>query len=227
MQVLHSEGVILKVIDFHDYDQIMTVFTPERGIVKWIYKKGRPTSAKPQTKISPLVRAEFLYTESKGDIWKCREISIINNYFKLREDYAWLETAGQLIQWILSSQCEHKPAPKLYRLLIAYLEKIPFATNRYALEISFLVYLLKHEGLINFDLYCSLCQRPLQSLYMARGDHFCSVHAPLDALFFDEDETLAWMQIAACQSFSELNKLTIPETLSTKACHLFQNLINH
>ena len=204
MQILQTEGVVLKTIDFRDYDQIMTVFTPERGIVKLIFKKRKPAPGLPSVKIAPLVRAEFVYTETKGDIWKCREISLLNQYLKLRENYGWLETAGHMVQWILTSQVEHKPAPKLYQLMITYLEKIPLTDNLKALEISFIFHLLKQEGLINLDLYCSICQKPLRSLYMAQGDHFCSVHAPLEAVAFNEEETLAWMQVAASTTFSRL-----------------------
>lgn len=227
MQILRTEGIILKVIDFRDYDQIMTVFTQERGIVKWILKKGKPVQGKPQGKISPLTCAEFIYTETKGDIWKCREISALNHYLKLRENYGWLETAGRLIQRILESQAEQKPAPRLYKLLNAYLEKIPLTMSLPALEISFILYLLKHEGLINLDLHCSVCQKPLQSLHMVRGDHFCNIHAPLDAFVFDEEETLAWMQLAACQTFSELQTIAIPESLSLKAEQLLKNLMHN
>lgn len=227
MQILRTEGVILKVIDFRDYDQIMTVFTLERGIVKWIYKNKKPPAGIALTKISPLSRAEFVYTETKGDIWKCREISIFNHYLKLRENYASLETAARFINWISISQVEQKPAPKLYRLLVTYLEKIPLSSNPRTLEISFLIHLLQHEGLIHFDLHCSLCQKPLRSLHIARGDHFCPIHAPLDALVFNEEETLAWMQIAACKTFKELQMISVPESLPQKAEILFKSLIQH
>lgn len=225
MQILHTEGVILKVIDFRDYDQIMTVFTPERGIVKWIFKKGKPAQGKPHNKISALARGEFVYSESKGEIWKCREISIFNHYLKLRENYAWLQAAGNLIQWILISQVEQKPAPKLYRLLISYLEKIPLTTNLPSLQMSFIIHLLKHEGLINFDLHCSLCQKPLRSLNIAHGNHFCNIHAPVDSLIFNEDETLAWMQTAACKTFSELQAVSMPDNFLQKAETLFKILM--
>ncbi|QLH36545.1 MAG: DNA repair protein RecO [Parachlamydiaceae bacterium] len=221
MQILQTEGVILKVLDFRDYDQIITVFTSERGIVKWIYKRKSSS----QSKLSPLVRAEFTYSESRGEIWKCREINILNQYLKLRENFSWLETAGRLIQSILLSQVEQKPAPNLYRLFLTYLEKIPLSTNLAALEISFIILLLKHEGLVNFDLHCTICQRPLQSLYIYQGNHFCPHHAPVRSLEFNHEETLAWMQIAAAKTFSELQSIFVPQNLREKAENLFKIFI--
>ncbi len=226
MQNLKTEGIILKVIDFGEYDQIMTVFTRERGIIKLIFKKKKPSQENPMVKISPLVRAEFIYSETKGGIWKCREISTFNHYLKLRENYAWLESAARLINCILISQEEQKPAPKLYQLLTLYLEKIPLTSNLHSLEISFMALILKHEGLINVDLHCSLCQKPLHSLHISRGDHFCSIHAPLDAFVLDDAETLAWLQIIASQTFTELQSVTIPSSLPPKIENLFKSLIH-
>lgn len=226
MKPFLTEGIVLKVIDFRDFDQIMTVFTPEIGVVKWILKKRQPASGKSLVKISPLTRAEFIYKETKGDIWKCQEISILNPYLKLRENYAWLETAGRLINRIIASQVEQKPSSFLYRLLCAYLEKIPLMNDLRSLEISFIIHLLRHEGLIHFDLQCSLCQQPLQSLNIGQGGHFCHLHAPVDALSFNEEETLAWMQVAACRTFSELKNTSIPEQLQQKADTLFKTLVS-
>ncbi len=225
MQILRTDGIILRVIDFRDYDQIMTVFTQERGIVKWIFKKSQKTNKSIPEKLSPIVRAEFIYTESKGDIWKCREISISNQFLKLRESYARLETAARLINWILLSQVEHKTVPRLYQLLITYLEKISLSNNLPSLEISFLIHLLKHEGLFNVNLHCSICQKPLRSLQMCHGDHFCTIHAPIDSIIFNEEETLAWMQVAACKTFSELQAIAIPAKLPELSEKLFKNLI--
>ncbi len=227
MKIFKIEGIILKVIDFRDYDQIMTVLTPEKGIVKWIFKKRPSARGGSLVKISPLTKAEFVYTETKGDIWKCREISILNHHFKLRENYAWLETAGRLINWILASQTEQKSSEHLYCLLSAFLEKIPIMTDLRSLEINYIIHLLRHEGLINIDLHCTVCQKPLRNLYMSQGDHFCELHAPLGALSFDEEETLAWMQIAACLTFSELKSIFIPKNLLQKVEVLFKNLIHY
>lgn len=227
MKVLHTEGIVLKAIDFRDYDQIITVLTPERGIVKWIFKKRKPSPEKSIMKIEPLSRGEFTYTETKGEIWKCREISISNHYLKLRQNYAWLESAGRFINWILRSQVEHKPALKLYPLLATYLEKIPIIKNLPSLEISFLIQLLRNEGLITFDLHCSTCHINLSALHIADVGHFCAVHAPLGAVVFNDEETLAWMQIAACKTFSELTKVSVPSSLTLKTNPLFQILIQH
>lgn len=225
MQILCTEAIVLKVIDFREFDQIITAFSLERGIVKWIYKK-RSSKKKPLTKISPLMKGEFIYLETKGEIWKCREFSLLNYSCKLRDNYDWLLTAGKLIHWILASQALQKPASRLYRLLSVYLEKIPFIPFMKTVELSFLIKLLQHEGLLNPHLHCLICQKPLQSLHIMQGEHYCRSHAPPEALIFQEDETLAWLQIAACQTFSELQKIPIPETLPAKAEALLQVLLD-
>lgn len=215
-----TEGIILKVIDFRDYDQIMTVFTPDRGIIKLLMKKKKLDSNS-SVKLSPLTRAEFVFTPNQGEIWKCKETAILNYYLKLREQYAWLETSGRFIKSIFLTQIEHKPAPLIYKLLLVYLEKIPHMPNMESLEISFMLKILKHEGFINTDLHCSTCRIPLTKLSITRGDHYCSIHAPKGSIPFNEEETLSFMQLAACQTFSELKAIPISEHLNSKTQHLF------
>lgn len=221
MQILHTEGIVLKVVDFGEYDQILTVFTPERGVVKWIVKKYQ-AKGRLLNKISPLSRAEFFYIETKGEIWKCREMTLLNPYLKLRENYAWLETAGRFLNWIVTSQMEQKPAPKLYSQFMIYLEKIPLLSNLPALELSFLIQILKHEGVINLDFCCSLCQKPLQKLHLMQGSYFCTSHAPFGSFTLNEEESEALLNISKSQKFSELQTISIPKTIVEKAFSLFQ-----
>lgn len=225
MQILQTTGLILKVIDFGDYDQIMTVLTPDRGLVKWIYKKKNPRSNQTNPKISPLTHAEFTYTETKGEIWKCRELCITHYNLKLRENYSWLEMAAQFIQWVLEILPSHKPAHKLYIQLMTYLEKIPLISNLKALELSFLMQILRNEGLLNLDLQCSFCYHSIECLSIFHGEHFCAQHAPKDSLHFNTSETLAWLQIAASQTFSQLQSIDVPPTLPVKAQILLKTVL--
>jgi DNA repair protein RecO (recombination protein O) len=222
-----TEGIILKVIDFRDYDQIMTVFTPEMGIVKWIIKKRKPATGKTLQKLSPITRAEFIYTYTKSDLWKCKEVIILDTYVKLREKYAWIETAGKLIHAVLISQTNHKPAPRLYQLLNYTLEKIPLVANPKLLEISFMLKILKNEGLMNTELTCSHCSKELQALHIAENEYFCGAHAPLGALELDYNEILAYLQLAACQTLSELQAIEMPESLPKKVEILFSAALEH
>lgn len=44
MQILQTEGVILKVLDFRDYDQIITVFTSEEELSNGSIRENPPAN---------------------------------------------------------------------------------------------------------------------------------------------------------------------------------------
>lgn len=222
---LRTEGIILKVIDFRDYDQILTLFTYDLGVIKLLIKKKTQGDALSPSKLSPFTRAEFVFWPNQGEIWRCKEMTILNYNFKLREKFEWLETAGRLINNTIISQMDHKPAPLIYQLLVSYVEKIPLIKNLRSLETSYMLKILKHEGLININLHCCICQKPLKGLSIARNDHYCSIHAPIHSIFFNEEETLTYMQLTACQSFSELEKIQTSEEFRLKIAHLFEETI--
>lgn len=222
-----SEGIIMKVVDFREYDQILTILTPHQGLIKLFMKKFKPSASKPIIKLSPITKVEFQYTEGKNGMGKCLEIHPLDSYLKLREKLSFLETAGKLINAILSSQIDYRPIPLIYNLLSFYLEKIPTIPHLKAFEASFLIKIIKHDGLLNAELSCSLCQKELLTVCIHQHEHFCETHAPLDSLKLNADEFLAYLQLAACQSLSELNLLEIPELLPSKIELLFSCKISH
>lgn len=149
MTLRRSEGIVLQTLKYQDYDQIATVFTIEDGLLKFFIKGAYRAQSGKST--SPLTRAEFVYFQGKSSLYSCKEVSLLNTYLNLRNNFAHLETGIDLIKAVLESQMENKPAPELYKLLIMYLEKIPFIPDPWVLSASFHLKILKHEGLLSFD----------------------------------------------------------------------------
>lgn len=142
-----SEGIILHTVPYRNYDQIMTVFTEDRGVIKLFCKKGASQSRR----YTPLTKVEFAYRERVSELWSCEELSLLDSYLSLRNRFAHLEAGCRLIQAVYKSQGIGKEAPLLYRLLLYYLDKIPEPEDPFVLVASFKLKLLVHEGLFNLD----------------------------------------------------------------------------
>ncbi len=191
MQLFHSEGVILEAFDFKDYDQIIRVFTLNEGVISLISKGSR---RKKNLTLSPLLRAEFVYSKGKSDLFLCREISPLNFYLNLRNKWASLQTASKLILAIKNTQLAPKPAPHLYELFIHFLNIIHKYENYNALEASFYLKTLKHEGLFGETL-----------------DEISSSPLP-----FSEEEARKMIELSQCLSFQTLEKYTVSSALLEK-----------
>jgi DNA repair protein RecO (recombination protein O) len=220
-----TEGVILTTLNFQEYDQILKVFTPEQGVVKFIFKRALSHKGRQGAVLAPLSRAEFHYIKGKGEFNKCREVCMLNPHLSLRQELAWLQTGCEMLQIILQSQVEQKSAPALYKLLISYLEKIPLMTDPQVLVSSLRLKILRHDGLYRIGAVCDQCEQPLKGFSAIGGETFCKSHAPSHCVEFCDEETDLLEHLAFCQTFTQLKGITVPAHVNHKVKHFFNDLV--
>lgn len=147
MDILCTEGVILQVIPFRNEDQILTLFTPDRGVLKLFCKKH----SRQGQRYMPLTRAEVSYREKRSEIFACEDISIVDSYLTLRQTLTMLQAACDLLKVINTSQLLGKEAPQLYKLLLFFLDKLPLSKDPNLIVAAFKLKVLKSEGLFNIE----------------------------------------------------------------------------
>lgn len=214
MQPFRTEGIILQTIHFRDYDQIVTLFTADYGLIKTIVLGAN----RPKSKIflEPLVQAEWILFQRKSELFRCQELSIRNRHLNLRNHFSSLTAACDLLKLVESTQLPCKPDPELYQLLLRYLNRIPNASDPLALAASFQLKILQHEGLLRFSDTCSTCQRPLTLFYFHDGELYCDQHVPLKKEGFSFEEIGILFQLATSRSMEFLLKQQLPPGLYEK-----------
>ena len=217
-----TEGLILSTLNFRDYDQILTVFTKNLGLIKMIVPRANSRRSQKGTSFNPFVIGEFIYSEQRNSMLRCHEISIVNYQLKLRERLEWLKISAQILHLIQKTQLEAKPTPLLYQLTVTYLENIPLFFCLKTLYVSFYLKTLIHEGLYPLNLHCSACDTPLQNSFIYQQNPFCAVHAPPLAIFFELNELLLFSQIAHCRSFKKLGMYAMSSSLYEKFLKAFE-----
>ncbi len=224
MELLHTEGIVLKAFNLGDYDRVMTVFSKNDGLMKLVVKKGsHPKWAQPALTM-PLTCVEYYYAPAKHEIFRFHEGHVLNNYLPLRQKLEYLEAASHLVQGLLSTQFLGKPAPLLYQLFAFYLNKIPTASNPQILVNSFRLKLMSHDGQLVLRRGCSVCKLALTTSYMHRGECFCEAHACEDAELFLMEEMEMLAELAYSRSLPHLNSLELSQTLEEKISRLFSQL---
>ncbi len=222
-QVFHStEGVILRVIPFRDYDQILSIFTADAGLIKVLYKGSRGKRQRGQGMTIPLTKVEVIYREKRGEIFSCHEMTLLDSFSFLRKKLLDLEVACDLVQALLASQFLGKSATQLYALLCFYLVKIPHTVNPWILATSFRLKLLKHDGLIAFPFRCCECWQSLQGLAFTRdSESWCPNHQPVGSLIWEQAELQLLYRLATCQSYREICSNEISLGLQNKMMAFF------
>lgn len=200
-----TEGIILRAIDFKDYDRILTVFTEKEGVVS-LYVKGANRRSNPHHQITiPFTQAEFVYTiKTNTELYTCTEISVVNYHLKLRDQPIFLKTGCDLLKMIQTSQLPEKPAPQLYQLLIKCLQVLPEFPSPQILNAVFRLKLLKHEGLLTVTHCCEHCEKPLNDHYFLDAGSFCGQHATSKSVHFTANEVQLIEFLVTNRSFCNL-----------------------
>lgn len=221
MDETQSEGIVLRSLDYKERQRIVTVFTPDAGLISIIFPYLSRRAPRLLTLSSPFCLAEFIYQKGKSDLFKFKDGTILDDMHALRLSFEHLQTAGELAQAILHSQMPGKPSPLLYALFSAYMKQVSHFESPSMLTASFYLKVLKHEGLIALSRYCTVCDNaPARHLY--RGECFCTHHAPDGALVLSEKEMENLGELLSAQRFEYLKNLTANRDLTVKLSAYFR-----
>lgn len=221
-----TEGIILRVIPFRDYDQILSLFTADAGLIKVLTKGSRSKRRERQGSFMPLTQVEVIYCEKKGEIFGCHEMVCIESFSTLRKELLFLEVACDLLHTISVSQFMGKASPQLYALLLFYLKKIPQTAYPWILAASFRLKLLKHDGLTIFPFICYECQQPLEKeAFIQECQSWCSYHQPKGSQVCESLELQMLYRLATSQSYQEISSCNISPHLQNQICAFFDACI--
>ncbi len=146
-----TEAIVLKTSPYGDYNQIVTFYTQDFGLVKCAAKFSRSPKNKLSALLAPFNELEAHFLLRNRDLETLQSAALIHPHLELRSSLETLEAASLCLDALLKTQLPGKSAPLLYALLRKYLTLIPEAVSPEALSASFLLKLLKHEGVLAFE----------------------------------------------------------------------------
>lgn len=223
--MLKAEGIILHTLPFKDYDILVTVFTHEHGVMKFIYKGGQSRRRNKGGVASPLTRAEFVFKKTTNELIPLYELSILESNFSLRSNLKVLETSCQWLKLIKQTQMPGKPCNSLYRFLLTYLKALPKSEQINSLIASFQLKLLRHEGLIEISTNCSKCLSPIQKTFHQESETFCHQHSTPKSTEFSQTEAHTLYQLTYSKTLKKIESIVISEAFKDKVSHLFNHTI--
>lgn len=212
MQREESRGLVLRAIDYKQRQRIITVLTEDRGIISLMVKGLSKKQSHLFSLTSPFSVGEFHYTIHRSDLYYLRDASLISSNLELRGSLKHMQAAGEMCQALLTSQMPGKAAPLLFQLAVSFLKHIPLFEDPSALVASFLLKLLKHEGLLSPQHSCTHCDRPPR--YLIQGEALCIEHAPYAAHALDEEEWEQFFILLEARDFGALKELKLSSSLS-------------
>lgn len=222
---IHTEGIVLKCMPFKEYDKIITLFTPEEGLLNLFVKGSRRSLLELIALTTPFTAAEYLYSKGNSTLGRFQEGALLNQHLKLRDSFSCLQAAEQLSCAISTSQWPGKPSPQLYMLFRLFLEKLPLVSFPSSLVAAFLLKILKADGSLQSDPLCSICHSAVEESFRFRGERFCRLDAPPEAFFFTPHEESLFSLLAHSRAFSDFLSLQIDPILFKKIFNFFEQTI--
>lgn len=208
------EGIILRRTPLKETSLICTAYTKEIGLVSFV---ARSREARSMLQLSAHV--ELVMTPPRtGELWRLKDLSLINAFLGLRTHLARIRTMGLCISAILKSQLPSKPSPDLFETLRRHLLQVANANNHSHIGMQFLTKLLKHEGLLEVPLKCDECSSPLQESFISKTSVHCSICQELGAIHLTENE---YTLLRALFERRSLTHLEMPSSLLKKIKEIF------
>lgn len=171
MKNLKTQGIILKAMNYGDYDQILTMLSRDYGKIKVMARGVRRGKSKLRggCQVYSFVQTE-LY---KGkNFYRLIQSSSVKSFIEIRESYAKLLAASEWAEVLDKTTIEEERDEELFRLALSGFTYLAFEETLKTLRV-FEAKLLHKLGYLGAKLSCSHCQREDVLYFTSRGDCLC------------------------------------------------------
>lgn len=168
-----TSAVVLRRLNYGDYDVILTVLTPDLGKRAVIAKSAKKSTKRFAGILEPFANLRIVFNErkGKGGMPVLQEASLIRPFASIRSDIIKTAYASYWTELVFLWIEEGQPRPEIYQLLT-------FALNELAgegmasmdLSVLFQMRFLGQEGFHPVLEKCSCCRKDISGM---RQDQFC------------------------------------------------------
>jgi DNA repair protein RecO (recombination protein O) len=120
-----TEGIVLNLHALTDSSLIVTWLTRDRGRMKTVAKAARRPTSPFAGQLDLFYVATLTFAESKrSELHMLRELKLIRQPERLRQDYAVLKAASSLAEYLGKTLEPEFPDPPLYEMCKSYFETL-------------------------------------------------------------------------------------------------------
>ncbi len=122
-QVYKATGIILKGMPFGEADRLLTILSPEVGLLKAIAPNARKPKSLLRGRCEVFVVNEFLITKGRS-LDKIAQVETIESYPKLSRNIGSLAAGQYLSEIVLCLAADDEPQTELYALFNEHLRRL-------------------------------------------------------------------------------------------------------
>jgi DNA repair protein RecO (recombination protein O) len=166
MRTFSSPAIVLKRIDFGDYDVILTLFTLEKGKIPAIANSAKKSTKRFGGILEIFSILNVVCSSGKGDgLVILQEADLINSLADIRTDFLKTAYASYWLEIVNAWAENYAKQERLYRLLYYVLEQINSGNiSSEILSILFQIRFASIAGICPNLVHCSMCHLAVDSL---------------------------------------------------------------
>ncbi|MBU1099007.1 MAG: DNA repair protein RecO [Bacteroidetes bacterium] len=158
-ELVKTEALVLRKMDFGDSSKIATLLSPDQGKISVIIKGGRSGKSKIGGVVDTLNHVELVYYSKKSrDIQLVSQADLINNFTGIKENLDSLKYSSAVLELLYILTVSHQEYDRLFRgaiKILKYMNGEQNMSNYYFLK--FFIFLLQELGYeFQFD-NCTFC----------------------------------------------------------------------
>ena len=166
MGSLATPAILLRRIEYGDYDLIVTLFTLEKGKTSAIAKSAKKSTKRFPGVLEPFSRLNVVLAKGRGKgMPVLQEASLEEPFFKIREDILKTAYASYWSELIYVWMADGEPMEPLYRLTLHTLTELN--RGRIPVEVLSILFQMRFLSLAgfrpNFD-HCHTCKTCLDQI---------------------------------------------------------------
>lgn len=172
-----SQGIVLKVIPYKEYDAILMVYFREYGKLSLLASGLRKAKSKNASSCQPFMVSEFTFFLKKG---LCKLVSsrLVNGHYHLQENLAIEACANLLCEYFYRAISENSPQLGHYEMLSKTLDCLNEGYHYLQVYLFILAFILKDSGSAIMVDHCAYCENTSQivSIDVKAGGFVCLNH---------------------------------------------------
>jgi DNA repair protein RecO (recombination protein O) len=123
MEKAEAEGIVLRLTDFGEADRIVTMFTLEQGKLQGVARGAKRSKKRFAGALEPFAHLKVQLHRGSG-LATLSSADIVDIFPGIRADLTKIGCAAYACELVERLTPEAEPAPRLFRLLYCYLERL-------------------------------------------------------------------------------------------------------
>ncbi|PIP37002.1 MAG: DNA repair protein RecO [Desulfobacterales bacterium CG07_land_8_20_14_0_80_52_14] len=237
MLIFSSPAIVLRRMDFGDFDLILTLFTKSDGKITVIAKSAKKSTRRFSGILEPFSTIDAICRRSKRKgMSVLQEASLVKAHPAIRTDFRKTAYAGYWAEIVIEWSEDGHEQPSLFELLDHVLEGLdqgwmPDEVLSLLFQIRFLRFAGMHPNLT----HCRVCGAELEGMPgllapfdLAKGSLVCEkCKSPLSRPFFLSKRLLKQLQWTSEADLDAVGRIKWTPDTEREASHFLESFIPH